>query len=403
MIGQFALESKGADFIAHNAHSFFASDDEWTAPIGAAVGPDAALWVIDWYNYIVQHNPTPAGFKTGKGNAYETPLRDKRHGRIYRITHTQGKSSAPLNLGNATPEQLVAALKKDNMFWRMQAQRLLVERGNQDVSPALMELVRDSSVDELGLNTAAIQALWTLQGLGASQRPDGLAAVVQALHHPSAGVRRAAATVLTRSESSLNALLSAKVLEDPDAQVRLAAFLALAEMPASEAAGQTIFLALAKTENRTDRWLRDAITAAGAQHENGFLKSALSSKNNQIIEDQAQAALRIIGVDFAQRHSTDDVIDLISSMPGAGDKITRAILEGFTAGFASDERPVLTATHEKSLQTAMKSLSEPEREALVLLSQRWGRADLLRRTGRRVDQKNRMTWLRMRARLILIA
>ena len=41
-------------------------------PIMAEVGPDGNVWVIDWYNFIVQHNPTPQGFKTGKGNAYET-------------------------------------------------------------------------------------------------------------------------------------------------------------------------------------------------------------------------------------------------------------------------------------------------------------------------------------------
>ena len=33
------------------------------------VGPDGALWVIDWYSFIVQHNPTPKGFATGKGGA----------------------------------------------------------------------------------------------------------------------------------------------------------------------------------------------------------------------------------------------------------------------------------------------------------------------------------------------
>ena len=49
--------------------------------------------MIDWYNYIVQHNPTPRGFKTGKGNAYETPLRDKTHGRIYRIVYKDAKPS----------------------------------------------------------------------------------------------------------------------------------------------------------------------------------------------------------------------------------------------------------------------------------------------------------------------
>ena len=59
--------------MARDGWNLLASDDEWTAPIAAEVGPDGALWVIDWYNFIVQHNPTPSGFKTGKGGAYETP------------------------------------------------------------------------------------------------------------------------------------------------------------------------------------------------------------------------------------------------------------------------------------------------------------------------------------------
>ena len=62
-----------------------ASDDEWTAPIMAEVGPDGHVWVIDWYNIIVQHNPIPRGFERGKGGAYQTDLRDKTHGRVVRV------------------------------------------------------------------------------------------------------------------------------------------------------------------------------------------------------------------------------------------------------------------------------------------------------------------------------
>mgnify|MGYP000113660408 CR=1 FL=1 len=29
------------------------------APVCAEVGPDGAVWICDWYNLIVQHNPTP--------------------------------------------------------------------------------------------------------------------------------------------------------------------------------------------------------------------------------------------------------------------------------------------------------------------------------------------------------
>ena len=52
--------------------------------------------MLDWSNLIIQHNPTPSigrgGFKShnGKGNAHWNPLRDKKHGRIYKIASDFG-------------------------------------------------------------------------------------------------------------------------------------------------------------------------------------------------------------------------------------------------------------------------------------------------------------------------
>src|SRR5207249_2760480 len=142
----FVLRKDGAGYRSRNAWNLVASDDEWAAPIMAEVGPDGNVWVIDWYNYIVQHNPTPIGFKTGRGAAYETDLRDKTHGRIYRIVYEAAKPQAAMSLHGATPEKLVATLKHDNLFWRKHAQRLLVERGKLDVLPALFTLARDRGV-----------------------------------------------------------------------------------------------------------------------------------------------------------------------------------------------------------------------------------------------------------------
>ncbi len=278
LLGKFHLEAEGADEIAHNGRSFLASDDEWTSPVAAEVGPDGALWVIDWYNYIVQHNPTPAGFQTGRGNAYETPLRDKVHGRIYRISYGEAKPESMPRLAGASPAQLVETLKNDNMLWRLMAQRLLVERGQTDVVPALCRLVNDLSTDAIGLNPAATHALRTLQGLGAIQAPEAAvnAAVVGALKHPAAGVRRTAALVLPRTEAGRDALLEAKLLEDPSAQVRLAALLALSEMPPSEMAGAAVYAMLQAPQNATDKWIQDAATAAAARHDAGFLKAVLA-------------------------------------------------------------------------------------------------------------------------------
>src|SRR5262249_37934040 len=206
LTGTFVLTREGSNFRSNNPFNLVASDDEWTAPTMAEVGPDGNVWVIDWYNYIVQHNPTPIGFGTGKGAAYETDLRDKKHARIYRIVYDgkdrDGKSG--FTLADATPEKLVETLKNDNLFWRRHAQRLLVERGKSDVVPALLKAAGDPGVDEIGLNVGVIHALWTLHGLGALDGSNARATATAgaALKHKSAGVRRNAVQVLPRSPQS---------------------------------------------------------------------------------------------------------------------------------------------------------------------------------------------------------
>ncbi|HEX5104173.1 MAG TPA: PVC-type heme-binding CxxCH protein, partial [Pirellulaceae bacterium] len=228
LVATFVIRPDGAGFKSKNAFNLVASDDEWCAPIMAEVGPDGNVWILDWYNYIVQHNPTPQGFRTGKGAAYETDLRDKKHGRIYRLVPVGQASSLPKNevapgasstqpqspfsagkmpapLTDATPEQLVETLKSDNMFWRLQAQRLLVERGEKVVVPErLGRLIGDRNVDAVGLNPGAIHAVWTLKGLGelqglrASLTPTAnhIEAVRTAQIDSSPGVRRNANQVI---------------------------------------------------------------------------------------------------------------------------------------------------------------------------------------------------------------
>ena len=80
---------------------------------------------------------------------------------------------------------LLAALKSDNMLWRSHAQRLLVERGEQDVVPELKAMAADPAMDEIGIAGGAFHALWTLNGLGAAD----FETVAKALKHPAEGVR----------------------------------------------------------------------------------------------------------------------------------------------------------------------------------------------------------------------
>lgn len=283
VLGKFILERNGSAFTSRNDFSMLASDDEWTSPITAEVGPDGSLWMIDWYNYIIQHNPIPRGFVQGKGNAYETPLRDKEHGRVYRIRHEDAKAYEPIYLHNATPTRLVQTLSNDNMFWRLTAQRLLVDRGNSDVVPELIKLTADTSVDGIGLNPGAIHALWTMQGLNAldGSNTQAAAAAGQTLHHPSAAVRKTAVAVLPRTAESIDAILSAKLLEDSDLEVRKCTLLSLSEMPPSDLVGAAIFQILSRKENANDRWITDAAIIAAARHDAGFLKAAFAAYENK--------------------------------------------------------------------------------------------------------------------------
>jgi putative membrane-bound dehydrogenase-like protein len=268
LVGQGVIEKDGAGFVTRDGYNLLAGAEEWVAPVHAQVGPDGAVWVADWYNFIAQHNPTPPGYSNGPGNAYETSMRDRHRGRIYRVVHKAGARSAAPRLAGAAPATLVAALASDNMLWRLHAQRLLVERGRADVVPALIALTRDRSVDAIGLNGGALHAIWTLDGLGAVAGVDSEAwrAVVAALAHPAAGVRKAAAMVLATRPGGAQAILDAGLLRDPDLHTRLAAVLALADAPSSDAIATALYAASLEPQNFTDRWLGRALYVAAYRH-----------------------------------------------------------------------------------------------------------------------------------------
>jgi putative membrane-bound dehydrogenase-like protein len=373
LVATFLLNREGTGVTSDNSWNLLASDDEWTAPIAAEVGPDGNVWVIDWYNFIVQHNPTPQGFKTGKGNAYETPLRDRTHGRIYRIVATGAKPAGRSALDPSDPRALVAALADDNLFWRSHAQRLLVERNKLDVVPDLVRLAADRSTDAIGLNPGAIHALWTLHGLGALSRPDARAATVGALSHPSAGVRRNAAQVLSRDAGSAGAVLAAKLLADPDAQVRLAALLALAEMPPSPEAARAVAAAL-RAEGG-DRWLGDGLTAAAAANAQDFLEALARDRTGAASPLVPQVAARV-AEHYARGGPAGGVAGVLKALGDAAPPVAEAVVAGLVKGWPKDRPADLGGEGGEVIATLLPRLPAGSRGPLVSLAERWGVSEL---------------------------
>jgi hypothetical protein len=198
-----------------------------------------AIWFADWYNFIAQHNPTPQGYSTGKGAAYETSMRDHLRGRIYRIVYRGAPAAKKRSLSKSDPPGLVSALASDNMFWRLHAQRLLVERGQKDVVPQIVALARNQSLDEIGTNGGAFHALWDSARLGElnSTSSEAYRAAVDAIKHRRTEFGRPRDGLPHTADAS-RAIVSAGLLHDPDLHTRLAAVLAFADMPTSNEAGQ---------------------------------------------------------------------------------------------------------------------------------------------------------------------
>jgi hypothetical protein len=386
LVATFLIAPKGADFASRNAWNLVASDDEWTSPTMAEVGPDGNVWVVDWYNYIIQHNPTPTGYKTGKGGAYVTDLRDKTHGRVYRLVAKAARPAPALSLKDATPDQLLAALKNDNLFWRRHAQRLLVERGKSDVVPALVKLVEDRGTDEIGLNAGALHALWTLHGLGALDTADGAAwaVAVKALEHPSAAVRRAACLVLPRGPEALAVLLKQGALTDRDAQVRLAALLTLAEMPADEAAGRALAEALRRDANIGDKWLPDAITSAAAAHDLAFLGAAVHAEQEPPV--RALGVLAVVAEHHARRGPAGTLAALAAGLKGGHPKALEVVAAGLAKGWPRQTAGKLTPEAEKALTELMPELSPPAKGQLVRLAVTLGSKAFEKQMGPLVDE-----------------
>ncbi|MEY5011616.1 MAG: hypothetical protein RLZZ253_2755, partial [Verrucomicrobiota bacterium] len=216
----------GAGYKAADQMNVFASTDEYASPVYAEVGPDGAIWIADWQNFIIQHNPTPStdrgGYagKTGVGGAHENPLRDHHLGRIYRVVWDKAKPAKVEPLTEKDPAGLVAALGSDTQYWRLNAQRMIVENQLKQTAPELKKLVL---AKEGGV--AAVHALWALKGLGeldAATHKAGLMA-------KDARVRRTAIRALGAGKPDQELYFGSGVVSDPDLQVRLAARVKLGE------------------------------------------------------------------------------------------------------------------------------------------------------------------------------
>ena len=213
----------GATFKASRSdpgREFLASTDRWFRPVNLYVGPDGALYLLDYYRDVIEH-PEWTSAET-----YESPqLYDGTdRGRIYRIVPESGLHFASgLDLRDAPDSELVRKLADQNIWWRRTAQRLLVERSSAASVSLLRALAEKPPSPE-----ARLHALWTLDGMGRLDTD----LISLALDDPEPGVRENA-ILLAESRLRESPLLPARLLalaRDPDPRVRFQLLATLGEI-----------------------------------------------------------------------------------------------------------------------------------------------------------------------------
>jgi mono/diheme cytochrome c family protein len=273
------VSSEGGNLSAREAYherEFIASTDERFRPVNLTTGPDGALYVCDMYHGIIQHRVSVSKYLEDqvKARGLDKPT---GLGRIWRVVPSDAKRPAPPRLAQETPARWVAHLSDGNAWWRETAQRLLVERGDVSVVPAL-EAVAKEGKSPMG----RVHALCTLEGLQRltwDPMPTALRDADPRVR--AAGVRLAEQFFAgsTRKEAMAQLASLADREESPEVQLQLALSLGQAGDPAADKAMVKLFQRAPEHP-----WLRDAILTGLGGRELETLQAAATGVPDKAVD-----------------------------------------------------------------------------------------------------------------------
>jgi len=343
---------------------FIGGRDKWYRPIETRIGPDGALYVVDFYNQAVVHNDT-RGPKHNAVNAAIRPDRDHYFARIWRVDHKQAKPVPVPNLANASPSNLVAALEHPNRAVRFTAHRLL----NEDLSPETLRLLRrrPNTMDF----APWLHRLWLMAN--ANQLPSFILAAAVNDGRPEVrknAMRIVAATgVKDGAENVKTAIL--KKLEDEDARVRLDAIIALGSLPVDDATAKAL---VAVYPTLTNNWMQSAVAGVASKNPQPFISAALAAET----PENYRALVNVITAQAAQRAEKDpdsvgSIVIAAAEAPASADALKVSIFDSLAKTLRSEVRPrwnePLRAAFQKALQAGNASVAV---SALPLVA-RWDR------------------------------
>jgi putative membrane-bound dehydrogenase-like protein len=197
------LKRNGSTYIGSHGPDFLVANDPNFRAIQLRTGPDGSIYIIDWYDPQICHNPNP-------------DIWDRTHGRIYKVVYKSTPQPKVGDLTKLSDEELVELLKHKNSWWWRRALLLLQERRSKTCASKLKEMVNRSDDYHHSL-----RALWALFDAGCFDEEFGR----QTLAHANPWLRAWAVRLLAQLDVKLSAETWKKLIqlakEDPSADVRM--------------------------------------------------------------------------------------------------------------------------------------------------------------------------------------
>ena len=191
------------------------SKDLCFIPVDLRFGPRGALYVCDWYNPIKSHNQY----------SMRDPRRDRKSGRIWRITAKDSTPVDPPQIANADIATLLDNLKLPQYRYRYWTRSELRDRDPDEVEKALNAWVSGLDPADARHRHHQLEALWVYRGIGRVNT--GLFAELldcQDEHRARAAATRQLRYWSTKLENAYDYLKRAA--NDPEALVRMEAAIA---------------------------------------------------------------------------------------------------------------------------------------------------------------------------------
>jgi glucose/arabinose dehydrogenase len=150
---QYKITDKDSGFVGTETDPLVQSDDPNFRPVDVKIGPDGAIYFLEWQNPIIGHMQ----------HHLRDPSRDHTHGRIYRITYSaSAPRQVPIIAGAPIPK-LLDLLREPEDRIRSRAKIELGARDTKQVIAALEKWIAQLDDKDPNHEHDLMEALWLYQ------------------------------------------------------------------------------------------------------------------------------------------------------------------------------------------------------------------------------------------------